>query len=105
MATKILTDDNYMDKKMLIHGDYLTTYRNILRLLKDNKIKDFGIYDPVDMCGTSYFPCEYIDTIDEDKGVLRVYEPSINKYHNVNILELVFDIDKKEMVKLLKGLA
>lgn len=53
------------------------------------EIKNFGIPDPFDMF-RAYFPCEFVEVIDEEKMIMEVYEPSIKKYHivNVNYLEV-----------------
>lgn len=36
-----------------------------------------------------YYPCEYVETLDEEYGLIKVYEPGINKYHQVYINNIV----------------
>lgn len=36
-----------------------------------------------------YFPCEYVETLDEEYGLIKVYELGINKYHQVYVNNIV----------------
>lgn len=73
----------------------ITEAKRIINLLKEGKIKKFGLPDiQGSFCGEdAYFPCEFIEVIDYDKGIIKIYENSINKYHITEAWDLVIADD------------
>ena len=75
------------------HEEYMKKYDEFKKETRErmdliiNQKRKFGILD--DYGG--YYPCEYIKTLDEEYGLLQVYEPSINTYHNIQVLYLFID--------------
>ena len=76
------THEEYMKK----YSKFKEETRKKLDLIINQKRK-FGILD--DYGG--YYPCEYMKTLDEEYGLLQVYEPSINTYHEIHVANLFID--------------
>lgn len=52
---------------------------------------DFGLPDPNDSNPTAYFPCELVSIIDRKNYIVKIYEPSIDAYHIVDVTSLHID--------------
>ena len=75
------------------HEKYMNEYekfkeetRKSMDLIINQKRK-FGILDEYG----DYYPCEYIKTLDEEYGLLQVYEPSINTHHEIHVASLFIE--------------
>jgi hypothetical protein len=56
-----------------------------------NKIKEggkFGYPDFYDCCGESYFPCELLEVVDEERFIIKIREISINKVDITDVFGL-----------------
>lgn len=52
---------------------------------------DFGLPDPNDPNPTAYFPCELVNIVDRKNYIVKIYEPSIDTYHIVDVTSLHID--------------
>ena len=52
---------------------------------------NFGLSDPNDPNPTAYFPCELVSIIDRKNYIVKIYEPSIDTYHVVDVTSLHID--------------
>lgn len=59
------------------------------------KVKDYNIGIDLTCDCDSYYPCDFIEIVDEEDGIVKVYESSTNKYHIVCVLDLYID-DKND---------
>lgn len=81
------------------HNQYLKDFEKFKQEVKKNmnliinEHKNFGISAVVSYNDdlNSYYPCEYIKTLDAEYGMIRIYEPSIKAYHDICVCELVID--------------
>jgi hypothetical protein len=75
------------------HDEYMKEYRKFMDKTKKvmdlivNQHRKIGIPSIYDW--KEYYPCEYIETIDEEYGLIKIYEPSIKSYHTVYATSLV----------------
>lgn len=84
------------DKIVLItrksHEKYMTEYINFISKVKINMHLVVNQHKKMELQSDiygQYYPCEYVETLDEEFGIIKVYEPSINKYHEVCVNNLV----------------
>lgn len=47
----------------------------------NKRVRHFGIPDLMDMFD-AYFPCKFVSVADEERMLLNLYEPSIDRVHN-----------------------
>ena len=60
-------------------------------LIKSGKVNNkFGLPDLMDMFD-AYFPCEFVEVIDELNMIIKIYETSIKKYHITGVSGLTIE--------------
>ncbi len=61
----------------------LEKHKKILHRMEEGENMRLGIRDSWDWF--SYFPCEYVKTLDAEKCIIQVYEPGIDKFHEGHV--------------------
>lgn len=75
------------------HDEYMKQYREFMDKTKKamdlivNQHRKIGIQSPYDL--EENYPCEYVETIDEEYGLIKIYEPGIKSHHIVHAISLV----------------